>query len=125
MLSKPVAAGIRQPQELIQNILDGKAEVFHAENAGSAQESSEKLSLGGAFYKHLMSGVSQMLPFVIGGGIMIALTFLLDQIMGVPKDQLSQLGSYHEIAAQFKAIGGACLWLYASSTCRLHCLLYR
>ena len=107
LLSKPVAAGIRQPQELIQNILDGKAEVFHAENAGAAQESSEKLSLGGAFYKHLMSGVSQMLPFVIGGGIMIALAFLLDQIMGVPKDQLSQLGSYHEIAAQFKAIGGA------------------
>lgn len=107
LLSKPVAAGIRQPQELIQNILDGEAEVFHAENAGAAQESSEKLSLGGAFYKHLMSGVSQMLPFVIGGGIMIALAFLLDQIMGVPKDQLSQLGSYHEIAAQFKAIGGA------------------
>ena len=107
LLSKPVAAGIRQPQELIQNILDGKAEVFHAANAGAAQESSEKLSLGGAFYKHLMSGVSQMLPFVIGGGIMIALAFLLDQIMGVPKDQLSQLGSYHEIAAQFKAIGGA------------------
>ena len=107
LLSKPVAAGIRQPQELIQNILDGKAEVFHAENAGAAQESNEKLSLGGAFYKHLMSGVSQMLPFVIGGGIMIALAFLLDQIMGVPKDQLSQLGSYHEIAAQFKAIGGA------------------
>lgn len=107
LLSKPVAAGIRQPQELIQNILDGKAEVFHAENAGAVQESSEKLSLGGAFYKHLMSGVSQMLPFVIGGGIMIALAFLLDQIMGVPKDQLSQLGSYHEIAAQFKAIGGA------------------
>ena len=107
LISKPVATGIRQPQELIQNILDGKAEVFHAENAGAAQESSEKLSLGGAFYKHLMSGVSQMLPFVIGGGIMIALAFLLDQIMGVPKDQLSQLGSYHEIAAQFKAIGGA------------------
>ena len=107
LLSKPVAAGIRQPQELIQNILDGKADVFHAENAGAAQESSEKLSLGGAFYKHLMSGVSQMLPFVIGGGIMIALAFLLDQIMGVPKDQLSQLGSYHEIAAQFKTIGGA------------------
>lgn len=107
LISKPVAAGICQPQELIQNILDGKAEVFHAENAGAAQESSEKLSLGGAFYKHLMSGVSQMLPFVIGGGIMIALAFLLDQIMGVPKDQLSQLGSYHEIAAQFKAIGGA------------------
>ena len=105
LLSKPVAAGIRQPQELIQNILDGKAEVFHAENAGAAQESSEKLSLGGAFYKYLMSGVSQMLPFVIGGGIMIALAFLLDQVMGVPKDQLSHLGSYNELPALFKSIG--------------------
>ena len=105
LISKPVATGIRQPQELIQNILDGKAEVFHAENAGAAQESSEKLSLGGAFYKHLMSGVSQMLPFVIGGGIMIALAFLLDQIMGVPKDQLSHLGSYNELPALFKSIG--------------------
>ena len=105
LISKPVAAGIRQPQELIQNILDGKAEVFHAENAGAAQESSEKLSLGGAFYKHLMSGVSQMLPFVFGGGIMIALAFLLDQIMGVPKDQLSHLGSYNELPALFKSIG--------------------
>lgn len=105
LISKPVAAGIRQPQELIQNFLDGKAEVFHAENAGAAQESSEKLSLGGAFYKHLMSGVSQMLPFVIGGGIMIALAFLLDQIMGVPKDQLSHLGSYNELPALFKSIG--------------------
>lgn len=105
LISKPVAAGIRQPQELIQNILNGKAEVFHAENAGAAQESSEKLSLGGAFYKHLMSGVSQMLPFVIGGGIMIALAFLLDQIMGVPKDQLSHLGSYNELPALFKSIG--------------------
>lgn len=105
LLSKPVAAGIRQPQELIQNILDGKADIFHAENAGAAQESSEKLSLGGAFYKHLMSGVSQMLPFVIGGGIMIALAFLLDQIMGVPKDQLSHLGSYNELPALFKSIG--------------------
>ena len=84
---------------------NGKAEVFHAENAGAAQESSEKLSLGGAFYKHLMSGVSQMLPFVIGGGIMIALAFLLDQIMGVPKDQLSHLGSYNELPALFKSIG--------------------
>ena len=71
LISKPVAAGIRQPKELIQNILDGKAEVFHAANAGNAATtSSEKSGLGAAFYKHLMSGVSQMLPFVIGGGIM-------------------------------------------------------
>ena len=107
MISKPVAAGIRQTEDLIQTILDGKADVFHAENAVEASASQEKLSLGGAFYKHLMSGVSQMLPFVIGGGILIALAFLIDQILGVPQDQLSQLGSYHELAAQFKTIGGA------------------
>ena len=107
LISKPVAAGIRQTEELIQTILDGKADVFHADNAVEASASQEKLSLGGAFYKHLMSGVSQMLPFVIGGGILIALAFLIDQILGVPQDQLSQLGSYHELAAQFKTIGGA------------------
>lgn len=106
LISKPVAAGIRQTEELIQTILDGKADEFHAENAAEASASQEKLSLGGAFYKHLMSGVSQMLPFVIGGGILIALAFLIDQILGVPQSQLSQLGSYHELAAQFKTIGG-------------------
>lgn len=106
LISKPVAAGIRQTEELIQTILDNKADVFHAENAAQASASQEKLSLGGAFYKHLMSGVSQMLPFVIGGGILIALAFLIDQVMGVPQDQLSSLGSYHVLAAQFKTIGG-------------------
>lgn len=106
LISKPVAAGIRQTEELIQTILDGKADVFNAENAAQANASQEKLSLGGAFYKHLMSGVSQMLPFVIGGGILIALAFLIDQVMGVPQDQLSSLGSYHVLAAQFKTIGG-------------------
>ena len=106
LISKPVAAGIRQTEELIQTILDGKADVFHAENAAQASASQEKLSLGGAFYKHLMSGVSRMLPFVIGGGILIALAFLIDQVLGVPQDQLSSLGSYHVLAAQFKTIGG-------------------
>ena len=108
LISRPVADGIRKTEELINLALSGNAEVYKAANGGAAvASSSEKLSLGGAFYKHLMSGVSQMLPFVIGGGIMIAIAFLLDQILGVPKDQLSNLGSYHEIAAQFKAIGGA------------------
>ena len=109
LISKPVAAGIRQTEELIQNILDGKADVFHAENAAEASASQEKLSLGGAFYKHLMSGVSQMLPFVIGGGILIALAFLIDQIMGVPTDleSLKQLGSYNQPAAYFMTAGKA------------------
>lgn len=108
LINRPVADGIRKTEELINLALSGKAEIYKATNAsGVAGSSNEKLSLGGAFYKHLMSGVSQMLPFVIGGGIMIAIAFLLDQILGVPKDQLSNLGSYHEIAAQFKSIGGA------------------
>ncbi|RSI36018.1 PTS fructose transporter subunit IIABC [Streptococcus sanguinis] len=108
LINRPVADGIRKTEELINLALSGNAEIYKAANGGGTAESSnEKLSLGGAFYKHLMSGVSQMLPFVIGGGIMIAIAFLLDQILGVPKDQLSNLGSYHEIAAQFKAIGGA------------------
>ena len=109
LISKPVAAGIRQTEELIQTILDGKAEVFHAENAAQASASQEKLSLGGAFYKHLMSGVSQMLPFVIGGGILIALAFLIDQVMGVPTDieSLKQLGSYNQPAAYFMTAGKA------------------
>lgn len=109
LISKPVAAGIRQTEELIQTILDGKADVFHAENAAQASASQEKLSLGGAFYKHLMSGVSQMLPFVIGGGILIALAFLIDQILGVPTDleSLKQLGSYNQPAAYFMTAGKA------------------
>ena len=109
LISKPVAAGIRQTEELIQTILDGKADVFHAENATQASASQEKLSLGGAFYKHLMSGVSQMLPFVIGGGILIALAFLIDQVLGVPTDleSLKQLGSYNQPAAYFMTAGKA------------------
>ena len=109
LISKPVAAGIRQTEELIQTILDGKADVFHSENAAQASASQEKLSLGGAFYKHLMSGVSQMLPFVIGGGILIALAFLIDQILGVPTDleSLKQLGSYNQPAAYFMTAGKA------------------
>lgn len=102
LISRPVADGIKKSEELIQFILDGKASAYHAKNDQKASVSStEKSSLGGAFYKHLMGGVSQMLPFVIGGGIMIAIAFLLDNMLGVPKDQLSNLGSYHEMAAIF------------------------
>ncbi|MGG8342663.1 PTS fructose transporter subunit IIABC [Streptococcus uberis] len=108
LISRPVADGIKKSEELIQFILDGKASAYHAKNDQKVSVSStEKSSLGGAFYKHLMGGVSQMLPFVIGGGIMIAIAFLLDNMLGVPKDQLSNLGSYHEMAAIFMKIGGA------------------
>lgn len=109
LVSRPVADGIKKSEELINLILDGQAETYtaSADDSSSSNDSNEKLSLGAAFYKHLMSGVSQMLPFVIGGGILIAISFLLDQFMGVPKDQLSHLGTYHEIAAIFNQLGNA------------------
>ena len=105
LIKRPVADGIRKTEELINLALSGKAEVYKAANGGAVEENNEKLSLGAAFYKHLMSGVSQMLPFVIGGGIMIAISFLLDQ--GVPKDQLGHLGNYNGLSALFNQIGGA------------------
>ncbi|MDO4634473.1 MAG: fructose-specific PTS transporter subunit EIIC [Streptococcus sp.] len=108
LVSRPVADGIKKTEELLNIILNEEADVYHAQ-AGTVTEgdSAEKMTLGGAFYKHLMSGVSQMLPFVIGGGIMIAIAFLIDNMLGVPKDSLSSLGSYHEAASLFKNIGGA------------------
>ncbi|MGQ7449708.1 PTS fructose transporter subunit IIABC [Streptococcus suis] len=107
LVSRPVAAGIKQAEELINIILDGKASAYTATEGAATVESSEKLSLGKAFYKHLMSGVSQMLPFVIGGGILIALAFLFDNLLGVPSDQLGNLGSYNEIASMFMKVGQA------------------
>lgn len=108
LVSRPVADGIKKSEELISMILNNQAKPYQAKNLReNSVESTDKMSLGGAFYKHLMGGVSQMLPFVIGGGIMIAIAFLLDNMLGVPKDQLGNLGSYHEIAALFKNIGGA------------------
>lgn len=107
VLSRPVAAGIKQPEELINLVLGGNVSTYTAKEGTETTESTEKLSLGKAFYKHLMSGVSQMLPFVIGGGILIALAFLFDNLLGVPSDSLSSLGSYNEIAAMFMKIGSA------------------
>ena len=104
LVQRPVADGIRKTEELIDLALSGNAPVYKASNAEAASAASDSK---GGLYKHLMSGVSQMLPFVIGGGILIALAFLFDQFMGVPQDSLGQLGGYHEIAALFKSIGGA------------------
>lgn len=108
LINRPVADGIRKTEELINLALSGDTEVYRAANgAKAATASNEKQSLGGALYKHLMSGVSQMLPFVIGGGIMIALAFLIDGALGVPNENLGNLGSYHELASMFMKIGGA------------------
>ncbi len=107
LILKPVAAGIREPENLIKEALSGNLPTYKSTGQAQDNESEEKLSIGKAFYKHLMSGVSSMLPFVIGGGIAIAIAFLIDNAMGVPKDQLSNLGSYHELASVFKQLGGA------------------
>lgn len=106
LVSRPVADGIKKTEELINIVLKGQADTYVAANGGQAKTEAAPTSLGGAFYKHLMSGVSQMLPFVIGGGIIIALAFLIDGILGVPEDQLGSLGSYNDLAAIFMKIGG-------------------
>lgn len=107
LVSRPVADGIKKTEELINIVLKGEANTYQAKEGASVEEATEKLSLGKAFYKHLMSGVSQMLPFVIGGGILIALAFLIDNVMGVTQDSLSSLGSYNELASMFMQIGSA------------------
>ncbi len=108
LIKRPVADGIRKPDELIDLALQDEAPVFHADGSETPSDNhTQDLSVGKAFYQHLMSGVSSMLPFVIGGGIAIALAFLIDQSLGVPHDQLASLGTYHPIAAFFKQIGGA------------------
>ncbi|MCT3054391.1 PTS sugar transporter subunit IIA [Leuconostoc citreum] len=107
LINRPVADGIRKPDELIELALRQTAPIYHSQEAKTTNSSETTQSIGKAFYRHLMSGVSSMLPFVIGGGIAIAFAFLIDQSLGVPKDVLSSLGTYHPIAAFFKQIGGA------------------
>lgn len=78
-----VSAGINKPEELIQKIVDGRASVYHADSAQQeSDDDDEKEGFGHRLYKHLMNGVSHMLPFVVGGGVMIALGFLIDTLAG-------------------------------------------
>lgn len=99
-----VSAGINKPEELIKKIIDKEAPVFHYEGAKTTNaDSVGKEGIGHQIYKHLMNGVSYMLPFVIGGGIMIALAFLIDTIADAPRN--SDFGTYTAAAAFFKSIG--------------------
>ena len=83
VIKTSVSNGINKPEELIQRIVDGKAAVYHAEGDElEATEDDEKEGFGHKVYKHLMNGVSHMLPFVVGGGVLIALGFLIDTIAG-------------------------------------------
>lgn len=104
VLSVSVSKGISNPEELIQRIVDGKVPVFRSDKADTSVSSGEKESFGRQLYKHLMNGVSHMLPFVVAGGILIAIAFLIDTIMGAPQD--GGFGTNTPIAAWFKTIGG-------------------
>ena len=97
-----VADGINKPQELIKNALSNNAPIYHSENK-QENNSEEKEGIGRSIYKHLMNGVTHMLPFVVGGGILIAIAFLLDDYSINP----SNFGMNTPIAAFFKTIGGA------------------
>ncbi|WP_350455049.1 PTS fructose transporter subunit IIABC [Slackia heliotrinireducens] len=100
-----VADGINKPEELINRALDGSAPLYHHTGAvDSAADSAEGESIGRQIYKHLMEGVSHMLPFVVAGGIFIALAFLIDTLLGAPQD--GNFGSNTPVAAWFKGIGG-------------------
>ena len=99
-----VSDGIKIPKELIERIASGDAPVYHHTGAKAADESTDGESFGRKIYKHLMNGVSNMLPFTVAGGIFIALAFLIDTIAGAPQD--SSFGTYTALAAFFKNIGG-------------------
>ena len=100
-----VSDGISKADQLVDRIINGDAPVFTAENAAAAEASSSGGdSFGHKAYMDLMNGVSHMLPFVVGGGILIALAFLIDGLAGAPQD--GNFGSYTPVAATLKGIGG-------------------
>lgn len=107
LLNRPVSDGIRKTEALITEAVSGNAPIFHGDSQSSSEESASSTSLGQEIYKNLMNGVSHMLPFVIAGGILIAISFMVDQFIGVPVDSLGQLGSFNPQAAWFNQIGGA------------------
>ena len=96
-----VADGINKAEQLIKEAISGNAPIYHADHALTTQESVSNESIGRQIYKHLMNGVSHMLPFVIGGGILIALAFLFDDYAIDP----SNFGKNTELAAFFKTAG--------------------
>ncbi|MEG0137328.1 MAG: PTS fructose transporter subunit IIC, partial [Cetobacterium sp.] len=98
-----VADGIHKADELIDRAIKGDAQIYKAsQNNNEEKISNEKESIGRQFYKHLMNGVSHMLPFVVGGGILIALAFLFDDYTIDP----ANFGMNTPLAAFFKTIGG-------------------
>lgn len=85
LVNQPVTAGIKEPEKLLQEVLDGKAPVYHADGAGEGEEpEAVSGSVWSNIYKQLMNGISHMLPFVIGGGILMALSFVVENYFGGP-----------------------------------------
>ena len=83
LIMKPVVDGINHPKELIEDILENKAPIYHADSSASSSDddAKEKQGLWASIYKNLMSGISHMLPFVIGGGILMAISFIVENYM--------------------------------------------
>lgn len=107
-----VADGINKPEELIRKIVDKQALVYESEEAQeTVSENTEKKGIGHTVYQHLMSGVSHMLPFVIGGGIMMAIAFLIDTLCGYGSTGGANFGSCTPLSALFKYIGGLAMGL--------------
>lgn len=104
VIQTKVSDGIKIPEELIQKIVSGNASVYHHNGDVSSEASAGTEGMGRKLYKHLMNGVSNMLPFTVAGGIFIALAFLIDTIAGAPRD--SGFGTYTAAAMFFKTIGG-------------------
>lgn len=103
VISTQVSDGIKIPEKLINRIVSGDAPIYHHSGAAAESASSGNESFGRKLYKHLMNGVSNMLPFTIAGGIFIALAFLIDTIAGAP--QTGDFGTYTAAAKFFKTIG--------------------
>ena len=103
VISTQVSDGIKIPEKLINRIVSGDAPIYHHSGAVAESASSGNESFGRKLYKHLMNGVSNMLPFTIAGGIFIAIAFLIDTIAGAP--QTGDFGTYTAAAKFFKTIG--------------------
>lgn len=85
LVNKPVKSGIQEPEKLIQQVLDGKAAIYHATGDDSSSSTESDGTVWGNIYKQLMNGISHMLPFVIGDGILMAISFIVEQYMGGAK----------------------------------------
>lgn len=115
VISCQVSDGISKADRLVQQAISGEVEIFHGESGAVKTAVAGKESVAHKIYTQLMNGVSHMLPFVVGGGILIAIAFLIDglnvDINALPADQRSNFGTITPIAAMFKNIGGVAFGL--------------